>query len=77
MKCFMTYVDVMTGPEYVRFYSVKRAIQAFDATRVALWRYGQRVSATIHIADDESEIAEYPDYVLETGPLGGLRVQRT
>ena len=46
-------------------------------------RYGQRIEASIHIADlhskrlGYSDLHEYPDYVLSLGPRGGLKCERT
>jgi len=40
-------------------------------------RFGQRIEATIHIANNRDSLAEYPDFVLSIGPRGGLVCQRT
>ena len=39
-------------------------------------RYGQKITATLHIATSLAAAAEYPDYLLELGPRGGLQSTR-
>lgn len=46
---------------------------AFADTARELDRYGQRIEASVHIAPTRAELAEYPDFVLELGPRGGIR----
>ncbi|MCA8287549.1 hypothetical protein [Burkholderia vietnamiensis] len=52
------------------------AIAAFRETSDELDRYGQSITASIHIADTMEEVVEYPDFVLERGPRGGVKVER-
>jgi hypothetical protein len=52
------------------------AIAAFRETSDELDRYGQSITASVHIADTMEEVVEYPDFVLERGPRGGVKVER-
>ncbi|WP_186197615.1 hypothetical protein [Burkholderia gladioli] len=52
------------------------AIAAFRETSDELDRYGQSITASIHIAETMDEVVEYPDFVLERGPRGGVKVER-
>ncbi len=74
-RCFLQD----TGPyaTYVFYPSIAEAKEAFRTIAEALAQYEQKYEATVHIADNEDEIAEYPDYVLSLGPRGGLKVERT
>lgn len=67
------------GDDYLQdakpYASKTAAINAFANTARELWRYGQKISASIHIAESLDDIAEYPDFILETGPRGGIRVE--
>lgn len=67
------------GDDYLQdakpYASKTAAINAFADTARELWRYGQKISASIHIAESLDDIAEYPDFILETGPRGGIRVE--
>ncbi|WP_186043157.1 MULTISPECIES: hypothetical protein [Burkholderia] len=60
----------------VKYTSKAGAIDAFRETSDELDRYGQTISASLHIADTLDEVVEYPDFVLERGPKGGVRVER-
>lgn len=57
--------------------SIEYAKGEFRAVAQELDNYGQRIEASIHIANSRSEIVDYPDYVLSLGPRGGLKVERT
>ena len=65
------YLDQAVG-----FTSRAAALGEFHATARELDRYGQRVEASLHIADSRSDLQEYPDFVLRLGPRGGLRCER-
>ena len=69
------------GPDYleqaVGFKSKVAALGEFHATAHNLARYGQRVEASLHIADSKDALQEYPDFILSLGPRGGLRCERT
>ena len=63
--------------EDARAYQTLRGAQfAFGIVAKELDRYGQRCSATIHIAPRMADVVEYPDYVLTLGPRGGVRTER-
>lgn len=72
MKCYLRvgndYLDDATACPSIRY-----AVNEFRAVAEELDRYGQRIEASVHIANSRDEIAEYPDYVLELGPRGGVR----
>ena len=44
--------------------TLKGAREAYEETAEELWRYGQAIEATVHIAGSIDEVAEYPDYLL-------------
>lgn len=52
------------------------ALAAFAEVARELDRYGQSIAATVHLAAARDELAEYPDFVLNLGPRGGVQVQR-
>ncbi|SDG93103.1 hypothetical protein SAMN05216466_10694 [Paraburkholderia phenazinium] len=52
------------------------AIDAFRTVADELDRFGQSITASLHIADTWDEVVEYPDFVLERGPRGGVKVER-
>ena len=52
------------------------ALSAFGYAARELARYGQDLSASVHLAASRDELAEYPDLVLSLGPRGGIRVER-
>lgn len=58
------------------FRSVTAACAAFKISADAMGRFGQTIEASIHIAKNRNELAEYPDYVLSIGPRGGLKKER-
>jgi len=60
----------------VKYTSKAGAIDAFRETSDELDRYGQSISASLHIADTLDDVVEYPDFVLERGPRGGVKVER-
>ncbi len=62
--------------EYERHASKKDACAAFMEVAQELDGYGQTMTATLHIAPNRNEIAEYPDFVLSLGPRGGLKIER-
>lgn len=55
-----------------RYPSRTAAVVAFREIAQELWRYGQRIEATVHLAATRGELAEYPDWVLSVGPRGGV-----
>jgi hypothetical protein len=62
-------------PEFERHASKKDACAAFLEVARDLDRFGQEITATLHIASNRSEIAECPDFVLSLGPRGGLKIE--
>lgn len=52
------------------------ALAAYGEVARELARYDQRIEATVHIAPNRREIAEYPDFYLTLGPRGGIRCDR-
>lgn len=68
------------GPDYLDaamvFKSKAAALDEFETTARNLARYGQRIEASLHIADSRGALQEYPDFVLSLGPRGGLRCER-
>lgn len=60
----------------VRHRTLADAKATFLETARELDRYGQRIEASVHIAETESHVQEYPDYVLALGPRGGLKCER-
>ncbi|AOZ05894.1 hypothetical protein [Cupriavidus malaysiensis] len=69
-----------TGDDYldqaVKYSSKAGAVAAFRETSDELDRYGQSITASLHIADTLDEVVEYPDFVLERGPRGGIKGER-
>lgn len=63
--------------EATRCRSIAYAKGEFMAAAQELDGYGQRIEASIHIADTWDEVDEYPDYVLSLGPRGGLKCEGT
>lgn len=61
----------------VPYLTKSSAIEAYSKIARKLDRYGQKIDASIHIADSMSEVVEYPDYVLSLGPRGGVKVEKT
>jgi hypothetical protein len=59
------------------YQSKSAAIEAYRETMEELGRFGQRIEASLHIANSKAELAEYPDFVLSPGPRGGVRVEST
>lgn len=74
-----TYLRI--GSDYLedakRYSSKKAAIAAFHRVASELWRYEQRIDASLHYARTQDELQEYPDFVLSLGPRGGVKVERT
>lgn len=58
------------------FKTKKDAIAMFSADAYQLAKYDQRHEASIHIAENIDEVAEYPDFVCSLGPRGGLKIER-
>lgn len=71
MKYFLRYQDdyLEDSKEYPR---KSAAIAAYVDTATELWRYGQTIEASIHIANSRDDLVEYPDYVLS---FNGKRVK--
>jgi len=66
--------DALLDAERCRSLAVARA--TYMAAARELDRYGQKITATVHIAASLTTAAEYPDYLLELGPRGGLQSTR-
>ena len=60
---FLRYAD-----EYLEdaqgFKTLKGAREAYEETAEELYRYGQAIEATVHIAGSIDEVVEYPDFLL-------------
>ena len=52
------------------------ALAAFAAAARELARYGQDLTATVHLATSRAELAEYPELWVQLGPRGGVQVER-
>ena len=66
--------DALLDAEPCRSLAVARA--TYMAVARGLDRYGQKITATVHIAASLTAAEEYPDYLLELGPRGGLQSTR-
>lgn len=75
MNCYLCLNDGRV--EYVGYPSLSAAKRAYTLVAEDLGRFGQVIEATIHLANTESEVAEYPDFVLSIGPRGGLKIEST
>lgn len=73
--CFLRWLNQYPG-EGDKHLSIASARRSFALSARELWRFGQSISATIHVAPTREECDEYPDYVIETGPRGGIRFYR-
>lgn len=77
----MTYHYLRTGDDCledaVRHRTLADAKADFMETATELWRYGQHIDASVHIAPNRYYVAEYPDYVLSLGPRGGCKCERS
>lgn len=75
----MAYYFLRLGSDYLEDAAAYRrkssAVAVFAESARELARYGQRLEASIHVADTRDELAEYPDFVLSLGPRGGVRVE--
>lgn len=58
------------------FRSRTDAVRHYTCVARDLARYGQDIDASIHVAPSRSLVGEYPDWVLQLGPRGGIQVQR-
>lgn len=56
--------------------TLKDARLEYADVALELDRYGQKISASVHIAERADDCAEYPDYILELGPRCGINCQR-
>ncbi len=63
-------------PEPRTFATLDDAATAFARTARELWRYGQRVEASLHFLKYNGTWEEYPDYLLSIGPRGGIKRER-
>lgn len=75
MKCYICFTGIY--PEYEPMESIKEACYYFKTVADELAAFDQTIEASVHIADIEDTIAEYPDYVLSRGIRGGIVKQRT
>jgi hypothetical protein len=66
-KCFLRL-----GDEFVAYDSVPKAKAAFALAATELYSYGQNLEGSIHIDKEK----EYPDYLLNVGKFGGIRLER-
>ncbi len=58
------------------FNTLRGAKARFRYIASELARYDQRCVATVHYARRRDELNEYPEYLLELGPRGGVVVSR-
>ncbi len=72
-KCYLVLTSLDRAVEYP---SQTAAIRAFRYTADELFKYGQRIEATLHFANSREELVEYPDYTLALGPNGGLKMEK-
>lgn len=77
MKTCFLVTSVCGYPAYTKFPSIKEAKEDFHRSATELDRYGQKHVCSLHIANTQAEVAEYPDKILSLGPRGGLRVEST
>lgn len=75
MKCFLQ-VGGAGLDEAVLYSSISNAVFAYGRIARDLARFGQKVEATVHIAETRKEIQGYPDFVLKLGPHGGILKER-
>lgn len=59
----------------MRFRTKADAVAHYREVATELDRYGQQIEATIHLALNRDDLAEYPDYALSLGPRGGVRCE--
>lgn len=74
MRCYLLYAG-SPHDEPIPFRSMSEAKDDFWVTAKELDRYGQAITASLHIAPTLLQMSEYPDYVLSLGPRGGLKVE--
>jgi len=65
-----------TLEQAARHPSMSAALDAFREVAEELNGYGQKIEASVHIADRKRELAEYPDYLLSLRRSGGVKVER-
>lgn len=75
-NCYLR-IGADTLDEATQYHSVAAACGAFSVVARDLWRFGQSIEASVHIAPDRDHVVEYPDFVLSTGPKGGITKERT
>jgi hypothetical protein len=75
MKCFLRFeADSLDDAEECS--SIAQAVRVFEIAARECDRYGQKLEATVHIADSREELAEYPDLLLRLGARGGVVRER-
>lgn len=75
MKYFLRIGDD-TLDDVIACKSLRDARLEYAEVARELDQYGQKICASVHIAETADDCAEYPDYVLELGPRGGINCQR-
>ena len=68
-------IDNDTLDDAVPFNTLRGAKARFRVVASELSQYGQECVATIHYARRRSELNEYPDYILNLGPRGGVQAE--
>ena len=64
--------------EDAKCYRTKQdAVRAYREVATELYRYGQTLQASLHIAQNKDEVVEYPDYVLSLSHSGRVVLERT
>ena len=71
------FIKVGNDYDYKNCRNLAEATEYYRAAAVELDKYGQKIEATVHLANCENEIHEYPDYVLSLNKLGGVTRERT
>lgn len=62
--------------EAIPFQSRQGAIRRYSIVARELASYGQEIEASVHVAPSRSLVGEYPDWVLQLGPRGGVQVHQ-
>jgi len=66
--------DALADAEHSNSIATARA--KFKEAAKQLDGYGQKITATLHVASSMAAAVEYPDYLLELGSRGGLKSTR-
>ena len=77
-RCFLVYESgsIHNESEAIPCASLADARRDFSDTARELGRFGQAISASVHIAETHADAAEYPNFILSVGPRGGVLVEK-